>query len=51
MMENYAQGVRNSVGFDWHPKTKQLWFTEHARDWISDDMPYDTLNVASQQGR
>src|SRR5207253_1877842 len=44
-LENYAQGVRNTVGFDWHPQTKQLWFTDHGRDWISDDLPEDELNV------
>ena len=43
-------GVRNSVGFDWHPKTKQLWFTNHARDWISDDLPHDTLHRVSRKG-
>ncbi len=50
VMENYAQGVRNSVGFDWHPKTKQLWFTEHGRDWMGDDMPSDELNVVKHKG-
>ena len=50
MIENYAQGVRNSVGMAFHPKTKQLWFTEHARDWISDDMPSDELNVVTKKG-
>jgi glucose/arabinose dehydrogenase len=49
-METYAQGVRNSVGFDWHPTTKQLWFTNHGRDWISDDMPNDTLHRAARKG-
>jgi glucose/arabinose dehydrogenase len=48
--ENYVQGVRNSVGFDWHPKTKELWFTNHARDWVSDDMPQDTLHRVSHKG-
>ena len=33
-MESRASGVRNSVGFDWHPQTKELWFTNHARDWV-----------------
>lgn len=51
VMENYAQGVRNSVGFDWHPKTKQLWFTEHGRDWMGDDMPSDELNMAKGKGQ
>jgi glucose/arabinose dehydrogenase len=50
VLENYAEGVRNSVGFDWHPRTKQLWFTEHGRDWISDDSPQDELNVVQHQG-
>ena len=44
VMERIVQGARNSVGFDWHPKTKQLWFTNHARDWVSDDLPNDTLH-------
>ena len=50
VMENYATGVRNSVGFDWHPKTRQLWFTEHGRDWMGDDMPSDELNVVKHKG-
>jgi glucose/arabinose dehydrogenase len=50
VMERVAQGVRNSVGFDWNPKTKQLWFTNHGRDWISDEMPNDTLNRVSAKG-
>jgi len=50
VMENYAMGVRNSVGFDWHPKTRQLWFTEHGRDWMGDDMPSDELNVVKHKG-
>ena len=50
VLENYAQGVRQSVGFDWNPQTKQLWFTDNGRDWISDDMPSDKLNVVKHQG-
>ena len=50
VMERVAEGVRNSVGFDWHPKTKQMWFTNHARDWVSDDMPNDTLHRVSAKG-
>jgi glucose/arabinose dehydrogenase len=48
--ENYVQGVRNSVGFDWHPKTRDLWFGNHARDWVSDDLPHDTLHRVSRKG-
>ena len=50
IVENYVQGVRNSVGFDWHPKTRDLWFGNHARDGISDDMPHDTLHRVSRKG-
>jgi glucose/arabinose dehydrogenase len=49
VMETVAHGVRNSVGFDWHPKTKQLWFTNHARDWVSDDLPNDTLHRVTRK--
>ena len=42
--EVIATGVRNSVGFDWHPKTKELWFTDHGRDWMGDNGPQDELN-------
>ena len=51
VLENYAQGVRNTVGFDWNPKTHQLWFTEHGRDWLGDDSPSDELNVATKAGQ
>jgi len=39
--EVYALGVRHSVGFDWHPETKQLYFTDNGRDWMSEDVPQD----------
>jgi glucose/arabinose dehydrogenase len=51
VMENYAQGVRNSVGMAFHPKTKQLWFTEHGRDWMGTDLPSDELNVVKTKGQ
>jgi len=44
IIETVASGVRNSVGMDFHPKTKELWFTNHARDWLGDDSPNDTLH-------
>jgi glucose/arabinose dehydrogenase len=49
-MEVVARGVRNSVGFDWHPVTKELWFTDNGRDWINDDVPHDELNRVRQAG-
>jgi glucose/arabinose dehydrogenase len=39
-----ARGVRNTVGFDWHPTTRELWFTDHGRDWMGDNSPDDELN-------
>src|SRR3979490_1909144 len=51
IIENYALGVRNSVGFDWHPQTRQLWFTNHGRDWLGDESPNDTLHVATRKGQ
>jgi glucose/arabinose dehydrogenase len=42
--EVVALGVRNSVGFDWNPDTKQLYFTDNGRDWLSEDIPNDELN-------
>ncbi len=44
--EVFAHGVRNSVGFAWHPSTKNLWFTENGRDMMGDNMPGDELNTA-----
>ncbi len=49
-MEVIARGVRNSVGFDWHPTTKELWFSNHGRDWMGDDQPNDTLNRVRTTG-
>ena len=43
-MEIVARGVRNTVGFDWHPGTKELWFTDNGRDWAGNDGPQDELN-------
>jgi glucose/arabinose dehydrogenase len=48
--EVIATGVRNSVGFDWHPQTKELWFTDHGRDWMGDDGPADELNRLAKPG-
>jgi glucose/arabinose dehydrogenase len=49
-LEIFTHGVRNTVGFDWHPLTKQLWFTNNGRDWMGDDLPPDTLHHASVKG-
>ena len=48
--EVVATGVRNSVGFDWHPETKELWFTDNGRDWLGDDEPACELNRVTKLG-
>lgn len=48
--EIFASGVRNTVGFTWHPVTKELWFTDNGRDWLGNDMPPCELNRAPQSG-
>ena len=49
-MRTIASGVRNSVGMDFHPVTKELWFTNNGRDWVTDDLPNDTLHHVSRKG-
>jgi glucose/arabinose dehydrogenase len=49
-LEVFATGVRNSVGFDWHPETKELWFTDNGRDEMGDNTPPDELNYAPEKG-
>ncbi len=48
--EIVARGIRNSVGFDWDPQTRHLWFTDNGRDWLGDDQPPDELNHAPSDG-
>jgi glucose/arabinose dehydrogenase len=48
--EVFARGIRNTVGFDWDPRTKELWFNDHGRDMMGDDMPSCELNHASKAG-
>jgi glucose/arabinose dehydrogenase len=49
--ENVAVGVRNTVGFDWNPENKQLYFSDNGRDWLSEDVPQDELNRITQPGQ
>lgn len=48
--EIYAEGVRNTVGFTWHPDTRELWFTDNGRDMMGDNIPDCELNRASGKG-
>lgn len=50
-LEVYVTGVRNTVGFDWRPATKELWFTDNGRDMLGDDLPPDELNRATARGQ
>ena len=49
--ENVAVGVRNTVGFDWNPVNKQLYFSDNGRDWLSEDVPQDELNRITKVGQ
>lgn len=49
-LEVFARGIRNTVGFDWHPRSRELWFTDNGRDWLGDDRPPDELNRAPAPG-
>ena len=48
--EIFASGIRNTVGFDWHPDNKELWFTDNGRDLLGNDVPDDELNIAPKAG-
>lgn len=47
--EVVQDGIRNTVGFDWHPTTNELWFTDNGRDWMGDDQPPCELNHAPNE--
>jgi glucose/arabinose dehydrogenase len=49
-VEVIARGVRNTVGFDWHPVSHELYFTDNGRDWLSEDLPNDELNRLTKVG-
>ena len=49
--EIVARGVRNTVGFDWRPGTRELWFTDNGRDMMGDEVPPDELNRLSRAGQ
>jgi glucose/arabinose dehydrogenase len=49
--EIVQRGIRNTVGFTWHPKTKELWFTDNGRDYFGDDKPACELNRATGDGQ
>lgn len=49
-LEIVHTGIRNTVGFTWHPETKELWFTDNGRDWLGDDSPACELNYAPKDG-
>ena len=48
--EIFAEGVRNTVGFTWHPETNVMWFTDNGRDMLGDNMPPCELNKAPEAG-
>lgn len=49
--EIVAKGIRNTVGFTWHPETGNIWFTDNGRDWMGDDIPPCELNEITETGQ
>lgn len=49
--QDIAFGIRNSVGFDWQPDTRKLWFTDNGCDNLGDDIPSDELNRLDHKGQ
>ena len=49
-LEVFARGIRNTVGFDWHPQSRELWLAENGRDNLGDDVPPDELLRAHKPG-
>jgi len=49
--EVYAKGVRNTVGFTWHPESKVFYFTDNGRDMLGDDIPPCELNRVTEAGQ
>ncbi|MEM7080490.1 MAG: PQQ-dependent sugar dehydrogenase [Pseudomonadota bacterium] len=49
--EVWASGIRNTVGFAWHPQTQDLWFTDNGRDMLGDDVPPEELNRVQTPGQ
>lgn len=49
-MEIVQEGIRNTVGFTWHPDNNELWFTDNGRDWMGEDIPGCEVNRAPRDG-
>jgi glucose/arabinose dehydrogenase len=46
----FARGLRNTIGFAWHPDTNELWGVDHGSDWRGDDQPPEELNKLVEGG-
>lgn len=44
----YAKGLRNTIGFGWHPQTGEMWGMDHGIDWLGDNEPPEELNQIKQ---
>lgn len=49
-VEIFATGLRNTVGYDWHPITKELFAVDNGRDWLGDDLPPGEVNKIVRNG-
>ena len=46
----YARGLRNTIGFDWHPQTRELWGADQGTDWRGDTIPHEEVNKIMKDG-
>lgn len=44
----FGRGLRNAVGFVFHPLTGKMYATENGRDWLGDDLPPDEINLVEE---
>lgn len=44
----FASGLRNTIGFGWHPETKELYGFDHGIDWLGDEQQKEELNLIKQ---
>jgi glucose/arabinose dehydrogenase len=44
----FAKGLRNTIGFGWHPQTGELWGMDHGIDWLGDEDQKEEVNQIKQ---
>ncbi len=47
----FTEGLRNTIGFGWHPVSGEMWGMDHGTDWRGDNLPPEELNVLLEGGK